>query len=381
MKILKIVISGFRLLKDNFTLDFMPIQPNKKPEYDGELSSIADRVYLPVCQAFLGNNGEGKTSVLQVLYYCYSLLAQGRIAYHSMDFSKEAIHLKVYFSYEENLYLYETRVLPPNQTSFTHEVYCRLTNQKLFTRKLPHYHFKTFWSGRYVPLFHKLSCSLEDTALTDYLHMKTPSIFFIKAENDTKMIYSALQLLSQLDEDEREDVMKIFHLPFSKFDLSLGENHLRLFVNKEWINMSASTLAEIISKGTIRGLCLYESICLALKEGSIVIVDELENSIPHELVLELMNLFLDSELNRHGASLYFSTYNMEILDVFHRYDNIHVVKRNIEGFINAMNLYTSFHTTMRVMKSKMIRNSSQFLKPEWNLIHHLRKILLRKIRS
>jgi len=381
MKILKIVISGFRLLKDNFTLDFMPLQPNKKPEYDGELASIADRVYLPVCQAFLGNNGEGKTTVLHVLYYCYLLLAEGRIAYHSMDFSKESISLKIYFSYEENLYLYETKVLPPSQMSFTHEAYCRLENQKLFMRKLHHYHSKTFWSGHYVPLFNKIHCSSIETAITDYLHMEIPSIFFIKTENDTEMIYSALQLLNLLEGDEREDVMKIFHLPFTKFDLSLGENHLRLYINNEWISMSASTLAEIISKGTIRGLCLYESICLALKEGSIVIVDELENSIPHEIVLELMNLFLDFELNRHGASLYFSTYNMEILDVFHRYDNIHVVKRTKEGFINTMNLYTCFHTTMRVMKSKMIRNSPQFLKPEWNLIHHLRKLLLSKIRS
>ena len=381
MKILKIVISGFRLLKDNFTLDFMPIQPNKKPEFDGELTSIADRVYLPVCQAFLGNNGEGKTSVLQMLYYCYSLLSEGRIRYHSIDFSKESINLKIYFSFEENLYLYETKILPPQQISFTHEAFCRLENQKLFIRKLPHYHSKTFWSGHYVPLFSKIQCTSMDTALTDYLHMTKPSIFFIKTESDTEMLYDALHLLLLLEEDEREDVMKIFHLPFTKFDLSLGENHLRLLINNEWVSMSTNTLAEIISKGTIRGLCLYESICLSLKEGSVVIVDELENSIPHEVVVELMNLFLDCELNRHGAGLYFSTYNMEILDIFHRYDNIHVVKRTKDGFINTMNLYACFHTTMRVMKSKMIRNSPQFLKPEWNLIHHLRKILLSKIRS
>ena len=63
------------------------------------------------------------------------------------------------------------------------------------------------------------------------------------------------------------------------------------------------------STGTINLIKLYPLIGQALKEGKILVIDELDASLNAVLVIGLINLFINSETNKNGAQLIFTTHN------------------------------------------------------------------------
>ena len=67
-----------------------------------------------------------------------------------------------------------------------------------------------------------------------------------------------------------------------------------------------------------------------------LIIDEIENHFNREIVATLIRFFMDSKVNKNGATLVFSTHYSELLDEFDRNDSIYIV-RNRNG-ITAKNL-------------------------------------------
>ena len=54
---------------------------------------------------------------------------------------------------------------------------------------------------------------------------------------------------------------------------------------------------------------LFASIIRILKEGGLLIADELENSLHIDLVERILNLFLKKETNPNNAQILFTTHN------------------------------------------------------------------------
>ncbi len=98
MIVLRITISGFRKLKDHFTIDFTTTNSCKNPCNDNELFHVCGKVFMPVCQVFMGTNGSGKSTILSLLDFCFTCLKEGKVIYRSLDFSKDKIDLEVYLS-------------------------------------------------------------------------------------------------------------------------------------------------------------------------------------------------------------------------------------------------------------------------------------------
>lgn len=63
------------------------------------------------------------------------------------------------------------------------------------------------------------------------------------------------------------------------------------------------------SSGTIFYMQLFASIIRILKEGGLLIADELENSLHIDLVERILNLFLKKETNPNNAQILFTTHN------------------------------------------------------------------------
>ncbi len=84
------------------------------------------------------------------------------------------------------------------------------------------------------------------------------------------------------------------------------------------------------SVGTQKTIMLLESIYNVLKNGRILIVDELENSLHPEIVKLLINLFY-GKLNKRNAQLIFTTHNTSLLnnDLF-RKDQIYICNKKID---------------------------------------------------
>lgn len=84
------------------------------------------------------------------------------------------------------------------------------------------------------------------------------------------------------------------------------------------------------SAGTAKMFCMAAPIDHALKNGQVVVIDELNNSLHPALVRYLLNQFHDPERNVSGAQLVFTTHDTSVLnqDTFRR-DQVWFCERNL----------------------------------------------------
>lgn len=68
------------------------------------------------------------------------------------------------------------------------------------------------------------------------------------------------------------------------------------------------------SQGTQRLYALAAPVLDVLKHGRLLVVDELDSSLPPLLVRRLVRMFHQPELNPHGAQLFFATHDSSLLD-------------------------------------------------------------------
>lgn len=86
------------------------------------------------------------------------------------------------------------------------------------------------------------------------------------------------------------------------------------------------------SNGTIHFLSLTAPILDTLDRGKILMIDELDSGLHHDLIVALLKLFHSQETNPHNAQLIFNTQNTNLLsgDLF-RKDQIYFVSKNRYG--------------------------------------------------
>jgi len=91
-------------------------------------------------------------------------------------------------------------------------------------------------------------------------------------------------------------------------------------------------LLEEESNGTIHFLSLTAPILDTLERGKILLIDELDSGLHHDLIVALLRLFHSTETNPHNAQLIFNTQNTNLLsgDLF-RKDQIYFVSKNRYG--------------------------------------------------
>ena len=75
-----------------------------------------------------------------------------------------------------------------------------------------------------------------------------------------------------------------------------------------------------------------------LLNGGYLIIDEIENHFNREIVATLLRFFMESNINKNGGTLIFTTHYPELLDEYDRNDGIHII-RNRDG-ITVDNLST-----------------------------------------
>lgn len=67
------------------------------------------------------------------------------------------------------------------------------------------------------------------------------------------------------------------------------------------------------SDGTLAWLAIAVSVVKALREGGVLVIDELDTSLHPYLAVEVARLFQDREVNRNGAQLIFTTHETSFL--------------------------------------------------------------------
>lgn len=106
----------------------------------------------------------------------------------------------------------------------------------------------------------------------------------------------------------------------------------------------ASELLE--SKGTLRILKFALPFISALRDGLVLVMDELDSSIHPDLIAGIIRIFNNPEFNKNGAQLIFNTHNPIYLDrdLFRR-DQIIFVSRDRETYQSELYTLADFKTT------------------------------------
>ncbi|NEW61316.1 ATP-binding protein, partial [Sulfurovum sp. bin170] len=121
-------------------------------------------------------------------------------------------------------------------------------------------------------------------------------------------------------------------------DISLKTHHKKYDENNNEIGITTFELNKEESKGTQKFFKISAPILNTLKEGKILIIDELDASLHPMLTKHLIKLFHNKEVNSKNAQLIFATHDTNLLhhSIFRR-DQIWLTEKDLYG---ATNLYS-----------------------------------------
>ena len=104
--------------------------------------------------------------------------------------------------------------------------------------------------------------------------------------------------------------------------------HLK-FINKDEILLnSVSELELYLSSGTIKGITTFIKARDILCNGGYLLIDEIENHFNKEIALTIIRFFMDTKINKHGATLIYTTHYPELLDEYDRNDSIYITENS-----------------------------------------------------
>ena len=375
MKLLRVVASNFKNCCDNFTIDFVAKSRKTSEDKEYELQAIADDLYAFNTVAFVGKNASGKTTAVDLLDCCYSIL--GDFCLENKHYSYDGIKLEIIFYHEGFIYRYRTEL--GSSTTFSNKA--SFMNQTLEQKKYYKSKLKSIYLDDGFEPVPNISALPEDTSITFFVLKKkeTRAIYFDcdgEGANTYQLMFKALKkydiplstlsyILRIFDENIREISMKDEH----NFRLIFEGNQPRDQI------MSDKELLYFLSSGTTKGMLLYTFVVASLKYGFDLIIDEVEGHFHKTLVENMLSLYKDKSVNRHNATLIFTTHYCEVLDLFNRQDNIWISKANSK--VSLSNMYDDYDLRPELLKSKQFYNNAFRTSVNYEDLMKLKKELMR----
>lgn len=347
MKLLKVSAYNFKNCADNVTIDF--IARSKKTSEDKlyELHKIDEDLYVYNTMAFVGKNASGKTTALELLDCCYSILGEFRL--ENKEYLYDNVKLDIVFFHEGFIYRYITELAEDNTLGNK----AAFRNQELYKKRYFKSYIKDIYSEKHFEKMENLGELPEDTSC----------VFFVLKKKITRAVYfdcngsgvDTYQLLFKAMKNYKistlvlKNILSIFDDKILDLEMCDDANYKLILKDSEKI-VSDKELIHFLSSGTTKGLLLYIMAAASLEKGFDLIVDEVENHFHKTLGENLIGLYKDKSVNKHHATLIFSTHYCELLDLFGRQDNIWICKSNPD--IVFLNLYSEYGIRPELLKSK-----------------------------
>lgn len=136
-----------------------------------------------------------------------------------------------------------------------------------------------------------------------------------------------------------------------------------------------------LSYGTLVGSEMVLRAVGILREGGLMIVDEIERGLNKSLVRTIIDLFLSGTTNPHGAQLVFTTHYPEILDFLPRKDDVYLLVRDSSHKTSVIK-YSDRVERIENKKSEIVL--SNYIKgtlPNYPDIRDLREYVARSVRE
>lgn len=345
MKLLKIQAYGLKLFEKEIEIDFYAKQ-RVSADKNEMLTNVFSNIYINNVISMVGINASGKTTTLKVISFALQLLKNEPInTIKSNDIldgleEHEEVIFDIFFISGDGKLSRLNSVIKAKQikTELKNELNKNyfISRETLWTKSI-----NTVRSKKDLFDFSNVSPSEErkedELFLSDdvsvmiaYNKKQNNSINILDSINWTN--FNGLRIVGDFPISLVQFLdPSIEHLECNelKNDKKI-EIRLKFYNKKEIIMYSPLEISKYLSFGTVKGLNVFMMAMIILQDGGYLIIDELENHFNKEIVSTLIRFFMDSDINKNGAVLIFSTHYVELLDIFERNDNIYVIK-NISG--------------------------------------------------
>lgn len=352
MKLLHVKANHFKNCSDEFEIDFVARSKKTAEDKEYELQEIAEGLYVYNTMAFIGKNASGKTTAVELLDACYSVLGEFRL--EGKPYSFEQVDLQIDFFYDGDIYRYET-ILKNSDSIGSKAIF---TNQRIQKKRYYKSNIKEIYSDEGFLKVDVLGELPEDTSDIFFILKKkqTRAIYFDsfgKGADTYQLIFAAIKDF-HISDEMLSRIITIFDENVSDLQKLDDHNYKMLFCGQEK-TISDKELLYQLSSGTTKGMYIYILVAASLQNGFDLVVDEIENHFHKTLVENMISLYKDKSVNRHNATLIFTTHYCELLDLFNRQDNIFIAKANEKVYLT--NMYSGYNVRTELLKSRQFYNN------------------------
>ena len=372
MKLLRVRASNYKNCCDDFTIDLVAKSKKTSEDKEYELQEIADDLYVFNTVAFVGKNASGKTSAIELMECCYSILSEFRL--EDKHYNYDNVKLEIIFYYKGNIYKYTTGLKSDSNLGSK----ANFTEQHIYQKKYYKSKVKEIYAVEGFEEITGFGDLPEDTSIVFFILKKkaTRAVYFNcngEGADTYHLLFRAMKTY-KIPENILVKVIKIFDDKIKSLEM-VDEKHYKLIYQDHVKELSDSELVYILSSGTTKGVLLYIFVVAALENGFDLLIDEVENHFHKTLVENMISLFKDKTVNKKYATLIFTTHYCEVLDLFNRQDNIWIAKS--DNKIHLENMYENYNIRTELLKSRQFYNNVFDTSVNYEDLMALKKELMR----
>lgn len=323
---------NFKSYKNETTLDY---QAAVLPEFKNTLITETSASDLLPVNVVYGPNGGGKSNLLQALACVISTVVkpvnelgknrQGFILQQKIDavpflFDKisknEPTEFRIFFRIEKNEYCY----------------YLALKNDEVISESL---YRKAVTGKKTAIIFEReadsisLGYTINKKSLNTSINPKMPYLSFLAINYDIPVISEVItwfesciirsyanpvvehQILLSNDALYKEQFIRALNdMDIDITGYRYDEDTKQLFMQRTLSSQEYELPFSQESDGTKKLIAALPVILLALREGRMVIIDELDAKLHPKLLRYVISLFKNKEINKYGAQLLFTSHDM-----------------------------------------------------------------------
>lgn len=334
MKILRITAQGLPLFKETLDLKFYAQQRVADKDKDN-LYHLFSNVYLNPTSSFIGINASGKTSILKVLRFVLGMISNEPINHLSTKQilgNTNKIVFNTYFFCEERNAIGRLETVITSKVTKTEGLIYQIVSERLWTKGV-----EEVSTRKGMLEFNDKQLILVRDGKDDFLSDDVSIMIAYNKKTGTRMsvvdllVFTNLNILPDFTDIPLEVIYfldpTIESIQFEK----ISEKSIIQLKFREKQEILLNNIVEIehyLSSGTIKGIVTFTMARKILREGGYLVIDEIENHFNKEIVSTLIRFFKDSQLNKKGGVLFFSTHYPELMDEYDRNDSIFITRNN-----------------------------------------------------
>lgn len=376
MKLLNINVTGFKNLKDGFNINLMTKAKVSEVDLYDEVLMIDDNLYVNTNYILTGKNSSGKTTALELIDLVYELLRLGIVRNDNFIFKNDEILLKVHFYSDGYIYLYEGNLVKPSRNIISGSDYVSFKEEKLFRKK----YFKSYGKNIFDLKYDLLIGPKEMSNASILENADYSKNFSMKLDVNNPYTLSAAfdSLYSENYTDESiNNIVSLFDKSIDSLSYDLKREEFTLVRGSVINKYNNNEISKILSEGTTKGIIMFSISLMTLSAGSVILIDEIENSFHKNLVEHLIMLFMDKRINKNNAQIIFTTHYAEILDIVRRSDGIFIL--NNDGTIDIKNLYVDYDFRLEKLKSNIVNENELDTLIKYDDIMKVKKSIINEI--